>query len=248
VVRIIGWNIRAGGGVRAEAIVRQLVQWQPDVVALSEFRATAPSQAIACALAAAGLCHQRTTVDRDQPAINALLVASRWPLRRVSLRTAPDNPHRWLHVNVAARTPFALMAMHIPNRTTGMKYPFMNSIVELIDQWRGPQALIIGDTNSGRIEIDEESPAFNRTEDSWLRTLDERGWRDGFRWLHGDTRQYTWYSPNGRNGFRLDQAFIHPRLTPRLQSLQHCWGGYNGSGRFDALSDHAALLVDFSSG
>ncbi len=226
--------------------MQQLLDWHPDVVALSEFRGTPPSQAIASALAAHGLVYQRTTVDRDKPAINALLVASRWAMRRVQLRAAPVNRHRWLHVNIAADKPFALMAIHIPNRTTGLKYRFMDSIVELIGQWRGPPALVIGDTNSGRIDIDEQASTFNRTEDGWLCTLDDQGWRDGFRWLHGDAREYTWYSPNGRNGFRLDQAFVHPQLLPRLRSLRHCWGGFDGGGRCDALSDHAALVLDFS--
>ncbi len=244
-MRIVSWNIRAGGGVRADGIVRQLRAWQPDVVALSEFRATAPSQSIAQGLRDYGLIHQRATVDRDQPAVNALLVASRWPVRRVQLRRAPDNRHRWLHVNIAASEPIALMAVHIPNRSTGYKYPFMNSLVELIKHWRGPAALVVGDTNSGCIGVDEESPAFNQIEDAWLCKLDALAWRDGFRYLHNDTREYTWYSPNGRNGFRLDQAFLHSQLLRRLSAMRHSWGGYDGSGRLEVLSDHAALIMDF---
>ena len=42
-MRVVAWNIRAGGGVRADAIARQLARWQADIVALSEFRATPPS-------------------------------------------------------------------------------------------------------------------------------------------------------------------------------------------------------------
>ena len=42
-MRVVAWNIRAGGGARADAIARQLARWQADVVALSEFRATPPS-------------------------------------------------------------------------------------------------------------------------------------------------------------------------------------------------------------
>src|SRR5258706_10322569 len=33
-VKIVGWNIRAGGGARCEALAAQLRRWQPDVVAL----------------------------------------------------------------------------------------------------------------------------------------------------------------------------------------------------------------------
>src|SRR3989442_12555136 len=53
-VRVVVWNIRAGGGVRAAGIARQLARWQPDVVALSEFRATPPSARLAARLVAGG--------------------------------------------------------------------------------------------------------------------------------------------------------------------------------------------------
>src|SRR6266704_1967980 len=66
-MRIVAWNIRAGGGQRVGAIGRQLERWAPDVVALSEFRATAPSLAVAATLAEAGLPHQLTTADPARP-------------------------------------------------------------------------------------------------------------------------------------------------------------------------------------
>ena len=70
-----------------------------------------------------------------------------------------------------------------------------------------------------------------------------RRWRDAFRLLHGGRREFTWYSPNGNNGFRLDQAFVDPRWVPHVASVAHRWGGAGG-GRRDALSDHAALLLE----
>jgi len=62
-VRVVAWNIRAGGGVRTAGIARQLARWQPDVVALSEFRATPPSARLAARLVAGGLTHQLATCD-----------------------------------------------------------------------------------------------------------------------------------------------------------------------------------------
>jgi len=95
-VRVVYWNIRAGGGRRAEAIARQLARWRPDVVGLCEFRATAPSAAIADVLAAHGLAHRLRALDRERPATNGLLLASRRPLRRVRTRAMPSDPTRWL--------------------------------------------------------------------------------------------------------------------------------------------------------
>ncbi len=243
-MRLISWNIRAGGGVRAARIAQAIVDLRPDVVALSEFRGTEPSLLIAGLLSDAGLTFQRATIDPLLPAVNSLLVASRWPLRVCRLQRAPDNKHRWLHVNVAAPDPLAVMALHIPNRVTGVKYPFMNSVVDVVRDWRGPPAVLMGDTNSGRVGIDEESPAFNSIEDRWIATLGELKWPDAFRLMHRDKREFTWYSPNGRNGFRLDQMFLHPSIGAKVVKFDHHWFGATHERR-EVLSDHAAMVIDF---
>ena len=79
-MRIVGWNIRAGGGYRGLALGAQLRRLRPDVAVLCEFRATPPSAALALALAELGLGHQITTADPRAPGVNRLLVASRFPL------------------------------------------------------------------------------------------------------------------------------------------------------------------------
>lgn len=242
-MRVVSWNIRAGGGVRAQQIASQLATWQTDVAVLLEFRGTDASTLIATLLAQYGLRYQRNTVDNDNPAVNSVLIASRWPIRRVKLSRAPDNPRRWLHVNVASPRPFALMGAHIPNRSTGMKYPFMQSVVDIASQWRGPPAMVAGDTNSGRIGDDEESPAFNKIEDNWIQQLQDLRWADIYRHTSCIDSPYTWYSPNGRNGFRLDQMFLNPGLLQRQTSFSHIWGG-NTTERLETLSDHAALILD----
>ena len=95
-MRLVSWNIRAGGGVRVDAIRAQLERWAPDVIGLCEFRATPPSLWLATALRELGYEHQLTTADPKLPGRNALLLASKLPLRRHRLRLAPVEPGRWL--------------------------------------------------------------------------------------------------------------------------------------------------------
>ena len=134
--------------------------------------------------------------------------------------------------------------MHAPNRVTGRKYPYLDAVRALTENWRGRPALLAGDTNSGRIGIDEESPAFNRREDAWIASLEAAGWADAFRQKHGDRPAYSWYSPNAGNGFRLDQAFVNATLMSRVRDVRYVWGRSAHDDRRDALSDHAALIVD----
>ena len=247
-MRIVGWNIRAGGGRRVELIAAQLDAWAPDIVALSEFRATPPSQHLAETLAARGLAFQQAALDPDQLSRNGLLVASRWPLKPIRARSAPSEPCRWLLVGVDAPAPFTLGAMHIPVSVSGRKLPYLGAVERLVRSWRRGPGLLIGDTNSGRPGIDEESPVFGPRSAAWFDELDRRGWADAFRHLHGDTRVYTWYSPNAGNGFRLDQAFVNRHLLPRLRQARYEWGqsleSVDPAAR-TTLSDHAALLLDF---
>jgi exonuclease III len=248
-VRIVAWNIRAGGGVRGVALAAQLRRFGPDVAALSEFRATPPSLALALALAALGLRHQLTTTDAATPNANALLLASRWPLARLGVPRGPDEPGRFVLARVEGPRPFCIGAMHVPNRISGRKWPFLDAVLRLARRWRGGPALLVGDTNSGVPGIDEESAAFNAREGGWIEAMERAGWRDAFRHRRGAARAYTWYSPNGGNGFRIDQAFVNPEMLPRLTGVRHDWGraGRLG-GRAAGLSDHAAVVVDFGSG
>ena len=244
--RVVAWNIRAGGGIRVGAIATNLAGWGADVAALCEFRATPPSRALAEALADQGLVHQATTADPRRPAVNRLLVASRWPLRRLRLASTPEPRANWLPVRVEAPAPFALASLHIPITSfEGQgRFAFHAAVLRIAKGWRRGAALIAGDTNTGRIGIDEESPTFGKQADAWMADMERAGWRDAFRALRGDERAYTWYSPNAGNGFRLDQAFVNRALMPRVSAVRYEWGRVPGDARRDAVSDHAALLLD----
>ncbi len=139
--------------------------------------------------------------------------------------------------------PLRVGVMHIPNQATGRKPQFHQSVVDIANRWQQQRGILLGDTNSGQIGLDEQSPVFNQATHAWFESLSQQGWSDGFRHLHGNSQEYTWYSPNKGNGFRLDQVFVSRALKPSLTNVRHVWGG-EGEGRREELSDHAALIVD----
>lgn len=255
-LRIVSWNIRSGGGKRAEQIHAQLSRWQPDIVAFNEFRGTPASQALAQQLANDGLHHQLSTVDPDALPKNALLIASRFPLEQIDLPEAPAEPTRWLLARVQSNHPLCIGAMHIPNCVTKRKFPFYDGVLRVIDSWTtthklGP-GLMIGDTNSGEPGIDGNAAVFSKRETEWFQQVQDRGWCDLFRHLHGREIAYTWYS-HKNNGYRLDQAFLNVELMERAQTMRYEWGqpleekkGKEIKKRRDALSDHAAMVLDLS--
>ena len=250
-IRIVSWNIRAGGGKRAADILAQLHDWRPSLIGLCEFRGTTASQWLAAQLAEAGFEHQLTSVNPAAPATNALLLASRFPLSPVSLPGMPRLRERWLLARVATRPELTLGLMHIPNHTEPRrKYPYMNAVLRLAKQWQQGPGLMIGATNCGKrgIEAEIPSPAIFRREHDWMHGMEKRDWVDAFRHLEGERREYTWYSHRD-NGFRLDHAFCSPELAPALIGTRHSWGrDPNNPQRRDALSDHAGLIVEFDVG
>ncbi len=145
-----------------------------------------------------------------------------------------------------AQRPFTLAVMHAPNMVTGRKPGYLQAVEQVARFWRRGPAVFMGDTNCGWPGIDEERPVFNRATEQWLDSLWSLGWRDGFRLRRPDERFYTWFSPNGGNGFRLDQAFVNRGLQSRLGDVHYEWGtsADGESPRRDQLSDHAALLIE----
>ncbi|MSQ20098.1 MAG: hypothetical protein EXR39_11225 [Betaproteobacteria bacterium] len=246
-MRLVAWNIRAGGGVRADSIAAQLQRWRIDVAALGEFRGTPPSLRIAEALVDGGLSHQSHTINPRAPAENRLLLASRWPIERLTLSGAPSRSGKWIAARVFSPQPFIAIAVHVPNRVTGTKWPFHTATLRVARAWANGPALLCGDTNTGRIGIDEDVGAsgFNAREDKWMCALDNAGWSDAFRHPHGDRREWTWHSPNAGTGYRIDQAFVNTAMIERLTAVKHAWGTDGRAARRDAISDHAALIVDF---
>lgn len=249
-MRIVSWNIRAGGGKRASGILAQLLEWQPDTIGLAEFRGTGASQWLSDELATAGYCSQLTSISAKRPAKNALLLASKEPLQAMVVPKMPKNRSRWLLARVAAQPGVVLGMMHIPNHTTpALKYPFMNALLKMTAQWKLGPGLIIGDSNCSHRDLDEENPLgprFHREHD-WIVGMGQRGWTDAFRHLYGERREFSWYS-HRNNGFRLDQAFCSPQLLPAVTGFRHAWGkNPEQPDRREGLSDHAALIIDMAS-
>ena len=246
-MKIVAWNIRSGGGVRVEGIYRQLLHWGADTILLSEFRGTGASQSLAEMLGSAGWSNQLSTIRVPGEKTNGLLVVSKWPVTRIEHRIRIDS-YRWLPCIVHSHRPLVICSMHVPNQVTGKKIPFQQGVVRFLKKFPIEQGLLIGDTNSGLRHIDEESPAFGLAEEKWILQLERRMWLDGYRHLYGNRREFTWYSPNGNNGFRLDHAYFNQKSLSRLRSFSYDWGRSKNSTRRDALSDHAAINITLAPG
>ncbi len=239
-VRILSWNIQHGGGNRYSVISSTIVDQNPDLICLVEFRHSKGSDQIAQRLADAGWGHQVTTRTREFENQNSLFMASRQPLTLLPFPEYPI-PHRILIAHLEAFGG-SVALVHVPNRRDA----FVNECREQILQWtrlwdNGP-CLVIGDTNTGKPVLDEESSYFNKREGAWMTAMDDAGWVDAWRHLHGEKRVYSWREQRKGSGFRIDQGFVSPHAHHLLESVDYCWFPQaDGS----TPSDHAALILDF---
>ena len=82
----------------------------------------------------------------------------------------------------------------------------------------------------------ERGERWNLAERALIRDL---GWTDAFRALHGfEHREASWTFAHDRGGWRLDHVLVSG-LEPVAAAYAHDW-------RRAGLSDHSALIVDFS--
>jgi exodeoxyribonuclease III len=67
-------------------------------------------------------------------------------------------------------------------------------------------------------------------------------WVDAWRKFHRKPSyvDYTWYMPGGK-GFRLDYAFLSPKLGDKLKAAR-----YSPLERESGLSDHSMLIVEIN--
>jgi exodeoxyribonuclease-3 len=94
---------------------------------------------------------------------------------------------------------------------------------------QGEKVIFVGDVNTAHEEIDLARPkenaktsGFLEIERKWIDKLNQNGWIDSFRYMHGDDVKYSWWDnftrARDRNvGWRIDYVFIDEKLKDNLK-------------------------------
>ncbi|MFO0861681.1 MAG: endonuclease/exonuclease/phosphatase family protein [Phycisphaerales bacterium] len=248
-IRVLHWNILHGGGARRmPEIVLSLLGEAPDVILLSEYRTTIGGQ-IRGVLADHGLVHQCSSLPAKHK--NGLLVASRFSIE--GLPGSAPNTHglsaRWIDAWLPQAN-LHLTGLHIPDDShPTARATCWQRVVASARVHRAQPHVFLGDFNTGRHHIDEEGRTFTCT--AQLGAVATLGYADAFRIFAPDAREWTWIAPvrsrlrpentAGSGGFRIDSALVSPALLPRMRGAR-----YSHSVREKGISDHSAMVVEFS--
>jgi exonuclease III len=185
-MRLVSWNILAGGGTRCREIVRRLGHYDADVLVLQE-TVTARAGDVCHALAAAGYV--------------------RIPLRRATEAPPPHAgiyPRGWLEVELEG-SGLRIAAVYGP--AAGPSLPaYWAAAADWVACRTTHPFIMLGDFNAGASLVDAPDYRF-RTGPRFAR-LAEIGLVDLWRREHRDRREHTWFSRPGvgraGRGFRID--------------------------------------------
>lgn len=229
-MKVFAWNIRQGGRKNREQVLARCRHHDADIIVLTEFRRNDVGDYLSESLRAAGWAHQAVG-DADHRT-NTNFVASRRPIGRTRpLDRRLEKSHRMLDVAIDG---LRLTAVHMPNLRE--KFPYWEAVIRAGRRRRREDALFIGDFNTGKHYLDEPGATFVATEH--MARLEHLGFTDVWRRANPAGREFTWYSPQAKNGFRLDHAFASPSLSARVTAIR-----YSHAEREQRLSDHSALVM-----
>lgn len=235
-MKLLSWNILAGGGRRADEIVKTIHGHAPDIVTLQEFRRGSVEDEIVAGLKKAGLkfIHIPETDGKE----NTILIASKYGFDAGPFLPEPNNPLHLLEAYFSAEAlgfELSLIAVHFPQKKA--QIPLFEALKNDSESLLKTDALIIGDMNCGIPHIDSDSKTFLATQ--YYQDLLQTGWIDSWRSRHKDAREFSWVSPRTDNRFRYDQVLASPVFDARIATIS-----YDHKPREVKASDHSLILLE----
>lgn len=216
-------------------IALTLLDAQPDVIVLCEFRLTMGGQ-LRALLDEHGWSAQ--VCSDPLPARNGMLIAAKDPDARTPPHPPRDHPAhgRLLSLHAAGIT---VVGIHAPDARADATWraAYWRHLVDLARTHAPNNAVLLGDFNIARRERPGDAPPTPGA--AWLGELTTLGYVDAWRSLNPDADGPTWFSHAGR-GFRFDAAYVSQPLRPRLRAARH-----DDQPRAGGISDHAPVIVDF---
>lgn len=252
---LVSWNV-AGRVKRFAEQAQRVLEESPDVVCLQEVTKTS-GPLWQAALQGGGLEHVLLADIAARPDARrplGVLTAAREPLTEIPVPALPW-PERVLSV---ALGPTEVVNVHSPvSPSPGLaKVLTHETLFAHLSSGETRPRIVCGDFNTPRSEKPDRAIwTFARTQhgklrpdrgERWdvaelalLRGLEQHGFRDAYRDLHGwDHKNPTWEWPRWGGGYRLDHLVVSRDVKVERVEYRHEW-------RLDMrLSDHSALVAE----
>lgn len=231
---IAALNIRSGGGLRVDALLQHIIQSDPDIIVLTEWRDNLAGRKIAQWAQKRGMHFASCT---DGATANGICVASKFPLSEKSQRPADPGAGVLLEIKFDH---FTMLACYFPQGRA--KQPFFDRCETVASEHAGEPFIIIGDLNTGNQIADKDITGGPYYCASSFDSLSKHaGLHDLWRLSNGaNAREWTWMS-NGKNGFRIDHALANDAFIQRGKPICR----YDHEPRILRITDHSLLFVEY---
>ena len=232
-MKILSLNIRQGGGPRAKSILREIEQVaECDIIVLTEIRNNQNLPYFKSVLDYLGYTSQFDT--SGEPLLNGVLVACKKKCEFHVYDTLGKDSHRLIRISMGGMKIFACYFDQ-----GNAKKPLFHFLLKELPKHK--KAILCGDINTGKRKIDQVAATFycykqfEQLETSAKLT-------DAWRAIHGDKREYSWYSNKPHcNGFRIDHFFVSAQLKPRIKD---CYYNHSIRERKEKVSDHSMMVLE----
>jgi exodeoxyribonuclease-3 len=235
-MKIITWNIQHGGGKRISSILKVLeLNSDCDVFILTEFRTNSNGQKIQDTLSS--LSFRYSIYHETDSKRNKVFLASKTEFDSHYFPQLIEHEHRILKIFFnpirIGGGKLLVYGCYFPQKNE-KKHLFEYLIREI--STTECDVMILGDLNTGKHKIDELGKTFYQS--NYMDEFEYNRMTDVFRHLHGEKREYSWFSNSG-NGFRIDHIFVSSGLKKHIKD---CY--YTHSHREDKFSDHSMMTIE----
>lgn len=223
------WNLRHGGGKRTKEILESIEENNNiDVLVLTEFRNNQNKVIFENGLIKQGYKFVKTL--NIEPKLNSVLIASKKEFESQEFPTLNIHKQRVLKIIIGK---YSIYGCYFPGQD--LKKEVFEFLLSEIEKNGKENVIITGDINTGKHFLDEKGATFYHSE--YLDKFEKKGLIDAWRKVHGEKKEYTWYSNTG-NGFRLDHFFIDENLSDKILNCE-----YIHKYREVKISDHSMMTL-----
>lgn len=224
-MRLLNWNILAGGGARTANIIQRIEHHAPDVCLLSEYRAGTVGNILKAKMSDIGLPFHADA--GPLPLQNSVCIFSRSPLSNAQIPFIPNSIER--HVVCRKVADIVVLGAFCATPTIGSQ--FLSFLATLPRALPDVSIIATGDFFFG-------ARASNHGFYASLDCLRLSGWVDMWRLARGG--ELMWSFQSGRGKSQPDHIFCFGPISRCLMSVD-----FSMTELDERLSDHAPMLARF---
>jgi exonuclease III len=226
-MRLLNWNILAGGGARTADIIQRIDHHAPDVCLISEYRAGSVGNILKAKMSDIGLPFHADA--GSLPLQNSVCIFSRFPLSDVQVPVVPHLIER--HVVCRKVEDIIVIGAFCATPTIGSQ--FLTYLTTLPSAFPDVSIIATGDFFFG-------ARGSNHGFYASLDCLRLSGWIDMWRLSRG--AELFWSFQSGRGKSQPDHIFCSGPISRCLMSVD-----FSMTELDKRLSDHAPMLAQFES-